>query len=244
LHRMPHPPATLARQLPARAACHQSRSFQRPKPTDCSVSSRLPVPPMANFRLAPDVILRLPGSLHFRLAPVAPRSGLTYLLPPACAQHSIFARTGSPVLDLHPKPISNSPASTPPAHAVCASLRHRLCLAPPACADYPNHLLSWRPSPELQLIHASFGLRRRLPLFSIRQDQSPPAEPEHSPRLTPYSEPRSLRRLAFGSPETYLPYLPRPFRPSACAVNRIFRLSRAAQPPVCTGCPLPVQTFV
>jgi len=59
----------------------------------CKFSS-LPALPIANFQLAPDVILRLPGLPNLRLAPDALRSGQTCLLFPVLTFRSTFAWTG------------------------------------------------------------------------------------------------------------------------------------------------------
>jgi hypothetical protein len=67
--------------------------------TDCSVSPRLPAPPSANFRLAPDVILRLP---------VAQASGLRRpLCTPArllCCVQLALSAASSPGLAVNPRP--------------------------------------------------------------------------------------------------------------------------------------------
>jgi len=172
--------------------CRQSRSLQPLELSDCSVSSCLPVPPTADFRLAPDVVLRLPASHYFQLAPVVLRVGQTYLLPRLSPLQSFCLDwrpnfRPSPKIDLQLACINTS-----------GSHRMRLALASPVFAASGLHRLPQPPaklatSLEFQPVHASFGLRRQLPIPCIRRALSPPNEPAHGLRLSPSSEFRFFR---------------------------------------------------
>lgn len=82
LRRLPYPSATLASQPSACAVCcASSRPFRCNSP-DFSGKLQLPVPPLSNFRIAPDVILQRPGMTHLQLAPLTRHSGQTYHAAP------------------------------------------------------------------------------------------------------------------------------------------------------------------
>lgn len=102
MRRLPYPSATLASQPSACAVCCAS---SRPSVATCRIA---PVNHIlqhclrSNFRIAPDVIPRLPGLTNSQLAPLICHSGQTY--GAALGSHRLLRSSSGLAANLRPSP--------------------------------------------------------------------------------------------------------------------------------------------
>jgi len=141
--------------------------------------------PWRNFRIAPDVILRLPSLTNSRLTPFVRHAGPAY--DAACSSRCLPHASPGLAANLRPSPKLDLHLAS---HITPGSHRRLQTSAlpvtqPPACAVCCVHLLSWRPARCFCQIARPSVIRRRPSLPCIRPVLSPSVPPPSGFRLAP-----------------------------------------------------------